>query len=454
MAIANVVLVDKEWVKSKYVDEQLSTLEIAKLAGARASTVSRALERFGIPKRSRSLANKLRKRKFKSVYLNDTKWLEQKYIAEQLNSYQIAELAGTNQRSVLFALQKAGIKTRTVSESKKLQHELCPVESRFSLLNDKSWLEQRYVVEHKSSEQIAKEIGCNGGNVIAWLKRYGIKRRDNVEASKYVEHFSSYEELNNRNWLEKKYVDEKLGTKKIAKLIGVKTPNSVRQFLMKFDIPVRNISDGLTCNREDDGWYMDQPVFDGSMLGDASMKSYNRRSDESYPYFFKTNKFQDHIEFVAKKLFPITFLKRVSPKLHKGNGKECIYYFVSSNAHDFLLPIYRKWYPPENNYKKLVPQDIVITAETLLHWFLDDGYSYLRKRPTKQVIIGLCTESFSKEDNMMLIEKIKQSLGLVFSIRKTKGGTGWRLILPQLQANTFFEIIGPPPVASLAYKWK
>lgn len=126
-----------------------------------------------------------------------------------------------------------------------------------------------------------------------------------------------------------------------------------------------------------------------------------------------------------------------------------------------LKDLYNKWYPENNNYKKLVPRDINIDSTVLLHWYLDDGYSYHRVRKNqnkKQIVSGLCTQSFNKEDQEFLIEKIYNKFNIKFSlhdIKKRKNpGTGYMLILPQSQFDDFLNILGDPPVKSLSYKWK
>ncbi len=121
-------------------------------------------------------------------------------------------------------------------------------------------------------------------------------------------------------------------------------------------------------------------------------------------------------------------------------------------------------YPKENNFKKLVPRDIIINPTVLLHWFLDDGFSTLRdrnqeylnkgwKQRTKQVIVGFCSESFSKEDNEFLANEIAK-IGIGCYVGKCNSGTGYRIFINQKDTNKFFAIIGPPPVKSLEYKWK
>ena len=163
-----------------------------------------------------------------------------------------------------------------------------------------------------------------------------------------------YELLDNKEWLQKQYVNNKLSTLKIANLVGARSGNYVRQALIRHTIPVRNRSDGQTVSSDDDFFIMNYPIFFGSLLGDGSLKVHNKHSDASYPHFHKKN----------------------------------ITYILRTLAHKDLLPVYNTWYPASNNYKKLIPEDVVISSELLLHMFLDDGSSSIRRKhsKTKQII--------------------------------------------------------------------
>lgn len=446
---------DKEWLRQKYEVEKLSSVQIAKIVGSKTPTATSAIKRAGIKLRNVIEAAGIRQKKgFKSEQLRDKGWLRQKYIDEKLNSYEIAELAETNQHSVMCALKEYGIETRNTSEAKTLSIEKNPIQSKYQELNDRDWLYQKYIEEKLSSPKIGRIIGCDDGLVRMALLKYEIPIRSNEEAHEYFEYKSHlYERLNDRDWLQEQYVAKGLSINEIADIVGVQTSNSVRQSLIRYDIPVRSISDGLTFGREEDNLVLNMPVLEGNLLGDASLGTYNRKSELSYPYFHKKNKFQDHINFVAKKLFSKSWEKRVKPEWVKKYNR--FYHTMRSLSHKELKPIYRDWYPESNNFKKLVPRNIELTPETLLHWFMDDGYSCYRKLKTKvSSYIGFCSESFSKEDNEFLIEQMKNNFNLSVTLRKTKSGTGWRIHLWHESVLDFLEIIGPPPVASLAYKWK
>lgn len=56
---------------------------------------------------------------------------------------------------------------------------------------EKSWLEERYVVQKKSLAEIAEEVGCTWVNIKHWLKKHGIPRRTISEA-RAVKHWGSF----------------------------------------------------------------------------------------------------------------------------------------------------------------------------------------------------------------------------------------------------------------------
>jgi len=47
-------MIDKEWLRKKYVDERLSTYQIAKLCGTTPSVIKGQMRRYNIPYRSHS----------------------------------------------------------------------------------------------------------------------------------------------------------------------------------------------------------------------------------------------------------------------------------------------------------------------------------------------------------------------------------------------------------------
>jgi hypothetical protein len=315
---------------------------------------------------------------------------------------------------------------------------------------NKEWLEAQYVVEQRTPKQIAELVGCSKNTIINHLRRYGIPVRSSPESKKlnYKPHSRLYEVLNDQELLYAEYVVQGLSIKKIARKYGIVQHNSVRQALIRHGIKIRTISDGLTNRRYGDNFVFNADIINGGLLGDASFKVWNKHSDNSYPTFVRKNKYRDHVEWVAELLCGQRGIARVREYCKCVDGKTFRAYIFKTLTHKSLRPLYCKWYPESNGFKKIVPPDIEINKTILLHWFLDDGY--VSKR---DCYILFCSESFVKGDQEMLCEKMNKAYCLSSRVVRCNSGTGWRICIPRSQTQSFFEIIGPAPILSLAYKW-
>ena len=318
---------------------------------------------------------------------------------------------------------------------------------KYKELFDNEFLRNQYLINKKSCPEIAAMVGCSKDAVRLALIRNNIILRTNSQSQKLLIKRSKYELLNNKELLAKLY-SENNSTIKIAKLAGAKTCNSARQALIRFDIKLKNISDGLTSSSsKNDFFILNNNVIIGSLLGDGGLSRYNRFSEESYPKFYKKNKFCNHIEFVAKSIFAKNYKDRIKKEFRYGN----IYFTLSSFVHKELLYLDDKWYTKDNI--KVVPTDISLNKEIMLHWFLDDGSTSWRI-DRKTVRLTLCSESFTKDEQLILCEKIRNEFGLLATIRKTNSGTGYRIHISENYVNDFLDLIGPCPVPELSYKWK
>lgn len=328
---------------------------------------------------------------------------------------------------------------------------------KYPPLANQEWLCEKYLKEKLSTVQIAILVGCSVQLVNLYLKKYNIPIRSGKESrALQAPRIFRYQELENVDWLRQKYETEGLSTLEIAELVGAKTGNSVRQALLRHKIEVRNRSDGQTINREEDYFQFNQPIIEGSLLGDGSLDIWNRESDISFPYFHKKNIHYEHALYVASKIFSKNPESRISEYKRVIDGKTFGHFWLCSLTYKELLPFYRLWYPKENNYKKVIPENIEINEELLLHMFLDDGTTFLRRPESKkkQVVITLCSQSFSRENQEMFCEKVYSKFALKMSTTPCANGTGYMIRIPQSNADLFYEIIGPSPVQCLSYKWK
>lgn len=280
---------------------------------------------------------------------------------------------------------------------------------------------------------------------------------------------SIYEKLNDKEWLFDQYEKKKRSCLNISKEIGCNN-NSVRQALIKYGISIRNPSQAQIVS-SDTNLTIDRSVLDGSLMGDASLVKW-KKSAKSLPHLSKKNKNFDHL-----KLFANSFEDNPNIKLEelylKATQKTYPQYAYRSKVDPQLQEYYERWYPESNNYVKVIPDDIEVDSTFLLHWFLDDGYSHLRDRTneyakigkgwttkTDQIRVGFCTECFELEQQKVLCDKINDKFDLSINPHKIvwknskESKEGYRLQIPQLNSNKFFEIIGDCPIESLKYKWK
>lgn len=108
--------------------------------------------------------------------------------------------------------------------------------SMYPKLQDKEWLYEQYVNKTRSSSDIAKEVGCHWSSVVRALAFFDIPKR---------KHTSKYPLLNDKEWLRKAYLEDKLSTRDIGKLVGGAVGGVIYSALKSHKIPIRTDVEGL-----------------------------------------------------------------------------------------------------------------------------------------------------------------------------------------------------------------
>ena len=338
----------------------------------------------------------------------------------------------------------------------------------YLVLENKEWLLNEYEAKHLTIEKIASNIKSNFGAVRKALIFHDIKIRDSRYSQRLSKGFPV--ELENKEWLSVKYVEEKLSLSKIGKILNTNHCN-VRSALVRHEIPLRTHSQGQKTRYEQDGcndyFIFKKNVIEGCLLGDGGLVKSNKNNENSFAVFRKKNIGYDHILHVANLIFSEQADKRISQTQYDDDKfvfskyKPKTTFRFATLAHKKLNDLYLDWYPESNDFKKLIPDSLKIDETVLLHWFMDDGYSYWAnaKGKYKYLRIQFATQCFTKDSIDKLSSKIKDSLGLKINPRyhqrhgKIKG-YGYFMELSQSQNHDFFDLIGPCPVPSMAYKWK
>jgi len=265
---------------------------------------------------------------------------------------------------------------------------------------------------------------------------------------------SKYKMFDNKEWLYEQYCVKGMSTCQIAALVGA-DPQIVRYRLCKFSIPLRNLSLSHTHNRKD-LVLPDREVLDGNLLGDGSLLLRNKKTGQGLPSYSQAASVRDHVEYVGSLLWRGNVSSRIGKGVTKGFTKKSpgyVYFKFTTTTSPSLLPFYERWYPSS---EKTIPKDLSLTSVSLLHWFLGDGTcSYKKERPKEQRSMVLCSESFTKEENEWLCSRLESIFNIKCNtIGNAEKGTDCRIRIRQESIDRFFDIIGPPPVPSLAYKWK
>lgn len=95
------------WLREQYQENRLSLSEVADKTDVGQPTIRRWMDKFDIPTRTRSEANSPEAAKYQ-----DEKWLREKYVEERLTTYEIAELCDCTAAVVQKWLRKHGIEAR------------------------------------------------------------------------------------------------------------------------------------------------------------------------------------------------------------------------------------------------------------------------------------------------------------------------------------------------------
>jgi intein/homing endonuclease len=143
-------------------------------------------------------------------------------------------------------------------------------------------------------------------------------------------------------------------------------------------------------------------ILIGCLLGDGTMrKKINAYLEVNHAYSQKVL-----VDWLYKqfKAYVLT-----APKKRKGNGKREAYRFFTRSLPD-LTPFYDFSY---KKGKKIIPNNLRISALSLAIWFMDDGNK-------SRSSVYLNTQQFSKTEQLELICLLKKQLGIEATLNRDK----------------------------------
>lgn len=462
---------DKLFLINEYTNNRKSIQTISEENGVSYSSVRNKIIKFGIARRKGSETNY-----GKSIFpeLNNLQWIQKKYIEEKLAAKQIAKIIGCSYDAVKLSIQRFKL-TKSRSQLILEAYQRNPHKSKFALFNDKDWLFQKSCAEKLTYQQIADLAGAKSTqSIIQHLKKFKIY--DYRRPRRGKKGHSSWEQLNDRSWLENMYLVDKKSTTQMADLIGNNcTASSVLKALERHQISSRTKSQGQREYYGNQGLIFNDytmGIITGGLLGDASL---TKTTDAGGTSYSKVSICKEYLIYELERLSN-GFIKNGGNLISSRKGGFCSFrgkayktqesYWFRTYSYPELSAIYSSWYRGAYNKKtKIIPSDIILTKETLLHWFIDDGYSYVVQRKYSnpkwnhsQIRIYFCTQSFQLQELELLCEKIKKQFDLTlkprYHKRKTSNGSGYELELSLKDVDRFYSIIGACPIEYFDYKWK
>jgi hypothetical protein len=178
-------------------------------------------------------------------------------------------------------------------------------------------------------------------------------------------------------------------------------------------------------------------ILDGLLIGDAYIPP-----TQDLLYFGQCLKNRVYVEYVADQLgIPVERVHDRARKPDKRTGQVYECSELRSLSHPIFAQFRGRWY---KDGKKVVPRDLQVSREFLLHWYLCDGSCSVNRNSGQMM---LCTDAFVR-DEVDYLRTLLETVGIASSVM-----TSNRLRVHQKSIQHFYEYIGECPVACMQHKW-
>lgn len=184
-----------------------------------------------------------------------------------------------------------------------------------------------------------------------------------------------------------------------------------------------------------------QEIALGSLLGDA----YLRPSGNSYALSFTHGEKQKaYLEWKLREFENFVATKDFYVNRRKFRGNDPTYSF-STITHPFLLELHQLCYP---NGGKRVSQAWLelLSPLSLAVWYMDDG-----SRNRRYKTVTLCTNSFSYEEHVTMVEYFLSRYGIEPKIEPRRNGQ-FSLRINASQSGAFLSVVSPYIPDCMRYK--
>lgn len=195
----------------------------------------------------------------------------------------------------------------------------------------------------------------------------------------------------------------------------------------------------------------DLDIINGLLISDGSLHRKGRTNPNRQAHFSLSSKHSEFVNWTAENLsLELGTILEVTQTFKFGTFTR---YDYISKTDSSLTELDKIWYPENNDFKKVIPDNLEITPLMLKLWFVGDGCSLYNKIKTEIQVISLSTDGFNLEYIESICAKLNQ-LNLFFKVCKTKNNKYNLMMHRQDDCQYFLNYIGQSYWRCFDYKWK
>lgn len=189
----------------------------------------------------------------------------------------------------------------------------------------------------------------------------------------------------------------------------------------------------------------------GDLLGDGHIRYPSNGKTTRMEFTFSKDNlpYLNYLKFIVYSEFCTQ--SRPTPWPNPKSGKPITQYWFSTRYLPIFKELHNQWYKEvSGKYIKIIPFNIkeILKPRGLAHWIMGDGY-WLNDT------VYLCTDCYTKEEVILLIETLKKNFNIISGINKRKRENGiicWRIRISKLSVNKLRDIIIPFMIPEMLYK--
>ena len=219
---------------------------------------------------------------------------------------------------------------------------------------------------------------------------------------------------------------------------------TIRYFLLKNDIQIRNVKESVKKFHKQPILMLDDffiQNFIGWILGDGGLRICKGSIN---PHFTYTDLKKDHIDYISS----ILYKYNIKHNILKNKNSLC--YYIQSESRPEFHKIYNLFYGykglNENNQKRKILPDIILTPIVLRNWYIGDGCSSKQSECLNHKGSITC-----KYKNDFILNQLNILFGEVKCYYDKKGCYQYHFNNKNLIK--LLNYIGECPVEGYKYKW-